>query len=80
MLSERKPDAKESSFQGIKYGTFSEGNHTLKKKKQKKMNLLELIVWVNILCPMVFLDKICKTLGCIILINNTLEHDMQVST
>ena len=44
------------------------------------MNLLELIVWVSILCPMVFLDKICKTLGCIILINNTLEHDMQVST
>ena len=39
------------------------------------MNLQKLIVWVNILCPMVFLDKICKTLGCIILINNTLEHD-----
>ena len=43
--------------------------------KKKKMNLQKLIVWVNILCPMVFLDKICKTLGCIILINNTLEHD-----
>ena len=78
MLSERKPAAKESSFQGIRYGTFSEGNHALKKKK---MNLQKLIVWVNILCPMVFiLDKICKTLGFIILINNTLEHDMQVST
>ena len=72
MLSERKPAVKESSFQGIRYGTFSKGNHALKKKK---MNLQKLIVWVNILCPMVFLDKICKTLGCIILINNTLEHD-----
>ena len=39
MLSERTPDAKESSFQGIKYGTFSEGNHALKKKKNKKNEL-----------------------------------------
>ena len=33
MLSERKPAVKESSFQGIRYGTFSKGNHALKKKK-----------------------------------------------
>ena len=49
-------------------------------QKKKKKKLQKLIVWVNTLCPMVFLDKICKTLGCIILINSTLEHDMQVST
>ena len=61
--------------QGIRDGTFSEGNHAL-----KKMSLQKLIVWVNILCSTVFLDKICKTLGCIILINSTLEHDMQVPT
>ena len=35
MLSERKPAAKESSFQGIRYGTFSEDNHALKKKKNE---------------------------------------------
>ena len=72
MLSERWPAAKESSFQGIGYGKFSEGSHSL-----KKMNLQKLIVWVNILCFMVFIDKIFKTFSWIILMNSTLEHDMK---
>ena len=31
MLSETQQAAKESSFQGIRYGKFSEGSHSLKE-------------------------------------------------
>ena len=66
-------------FNGIRYGKFSEGSHSL-----KKMNLQKLIAWVNIwhlfsLVNGVF-DKIFKTFSWIILMNSTLEHDMQFPT
>ena len=35
MLSKRQPAAKESSFQGIRHGKFSEGSHSSKKKKNE---------------------------------------------
>ena len=34
MLSERSPAARESSFQGIRYGKFSEGSQSLLKKNE----------------------------------------------
>ena len=40
MLSERQPAAKESSFQGIRYGKFSEGSHSLKEKELTEINSL----------------------------------------
>ena len=44
------------------------------------MNLQKLIVWVSILRSMVLLDIILKTFSLVILMNSTLEHDMQVPT
>ena len=40
MLSKRLPAAKESSFQGVKHGKFSEGTNSSKKNELTEINSL----------------------------------------